>query len=98
MPPLSTEIHKSHSSEASAANDKVKLKKYLSETVAHLMTIDGSREDMKEIAEVAAKELEIDKKVFIKAAKLIHKNKTCQEESEKLDEVQDLIDKVTTIS
>jgi len=95
---LSESIHMTTAADASGKNDNVKLKKYLSEAVASLQVMEGEREQIKNIADVAHQELGVDKKIFRKTATFIHKNKTCEEEEVVLDAVRDLIDKVSTIA
>lgn len=98
MDDLSTKIHMSSNAEVSSTNNNVKLKKYLSEAVASLQVIADERDQIKNIVDIAHQELDVDKKVFRKTATFIHKNKTCAEEELVLTEVQNLIDKVSTIS
>jgi len=98
MNELSEKIHMSTAAESTGKNDTVKLKKYLSEAVASLQVMDDERDQIKNIIDIAHTELGIDKKIFRKTATFIHKNKTCEEEEVVLNEVQNLIDKVSTIS
>ena len=95
---LSTKIHLSTNAEEHTSSDNVKLKKYLSEAVASLQVIEGEREQIKNIVDIAHQELNVDKKAFRGAAVKIQKNKTVEEDEKALDEQRDIIDRVSTIS
>jgi len=95
---MSTRIHMTTNAETTAKSNDVKLKKYLSEAVASLQVIEGERDQIKNIIEIAHSELEIDKKAFRKAAVKMQKNTTVAEDEAGLEAVRDILDRVTTIS
>lgn len=78
-------------------NQKVKLKKYLTEAQAALTIKDAASDTFKNVAEVAHEELKVDKKIFKKTAMLMHKNKFLDEEGT-LDACKDLYEQTLTVT